>query len=781
LFVTERPRSIPLQHCLVAALCLGLALANALRIGASAAAIGALALVASNLLCGRSRFRLATIAALFLIFGLSVGSLRLSALDRSILVSHVGESAEMRVVVVGPPRVSSYAISAVGQVERFGRRPLRERVWLSLPRGKAPPIGAVLALSAKVESPSGPSASGFDQRAWLARQGIHVVLKTGPWRLVGRRGGLGGVGDRLRERLAHDLVPGLAGQRRGLVLGFVLGEDEGLPDGLRQSFRRSGLYHLLAVSGQNIAFLVAGVLGIAWLCGIPRRLAEVLALTTIFAYVLVVGWQPSVVRAAVAGGLASLAWLAARPRDRWYFFLLGALTLLVWNPRSLFDPGFQLSFAAVVAIFVTVRPLERLLEKTPLPAVLRPVVAVSAGCTLMTTPIMVFQFGTVPVYGVLANVAVEPVVPFVLFLGLACVLVASLAPPAALALAFLNGLLAAYIAFWARLVGALPGAQVSRAQLLRLCLVVFFLALWPFLLRPRLPRLVVLALTALIPLWGWQNRPRPLLMPAPPDGLRISFLDVGEGDSTLLETRDGAVLVDAGPPEANVAGQLRQLGVRRLEALVLSHPHRDHVGGAAKVLHDLDVQLVLDSGVSGGDSDERTAREEARRRGVPIELGRAGQELDLGELRLRILSPTNESVGSAGDDNELAIVVLASYGSIDLLLPADAESDVTLPLTLSPLEVYKVAHHGSADEGLPQLLGRLQPQIAVISVGRDNDYGHPTSSTLATLAAEPGLGVFRTDQDGRVVLESDGCAVTVRAEHAPSLSLNEDPSTGCDR
>jgi len=761
---------LPLQHCLVAAVCLGLALANALRIGVIAAAIGASALAASIVLYSPPRVRLAATAAFFLLFGLTLGSLRLTALDRSPLLPRVGDSAEARVTVVGAPRVSSYAVSAVGQVERFGRAPLRERVWLRLPAGKAPPIGGVLELSAKVEQPAGPSASGFDQRAWLARQGIHVILRASSWRLVARRGGVGGFGDRLRERFAHDLVPGLSGERRGLVLGFALGEDEGLSDGLRQSFRRSGLYHLLAVSGQNIAFLVAGVLGVAWLCGIPRRLGEVLALGTIAAYVLVVGWQPSVVRAAVAGALASLAWLAARPRDRWYFLLLGALTLLVWNPRSLYDPGFQLSFAAVAAIFVLVKPLERLLEKTPLPAALRPVIAVSAGCTLMTTPIMVFQFGKVPVYGVLANVAVEPVVPLVLFLGLACVLVAPLAPPAAQALAFLNGLLAAYIAFCARLVGALPGAQVGRAHLLRLCLVVFLVALWPFLLRPRLPRFVVLTLTALIPLWGWQNRPHLVLLPPPPDGLRVTFLDVGEGDATLLQTKDGAVLIDAGPPEANVAGQLRRLGIGRIDLLLLSHPHRDHVGGAAEVLRKLDVELLLDSGIPSSDSDERDALNEAARRGVPSRLGRAGQELDLGDLRLRVLSP-GDSANAAGDANEGAIVVIASYGSVDLLLPADAESPFTLPLATQPVEVYKVAHHGSADEGLPQLLERLQPQVAVISVGRDNDYGHPTPSTLATLATEPGLSVFRTDQSGRIVLESDGCAVTVKAQRSQPVSL----------
>jgi competence protein ComEC len=767
----ERSRQLLLQHWLAAALCLGLALSNAHRVGLFTAAIGLIALASLTAVCGRRELRLMAALLLFVLIGVALGSLRLASLDRELLLPWVGKSALSRVVVTGPPRSSEYGVSAPGRIERFGRVPVGERVWLDLPAGRTPAIGAVLELEAEIELPKGPSASGFDQREWLARQGIHIVVKGGFWRQVGHRGGVSGFGDRLRERLAHDLAPGLSGERRGLVLGFVLGEDEGLPPSLRTSFRRSGLYHLLAVSGQNIAFLVAGVLGACWLLGVPRRLGEILALGTIGAYVLVVGWQPSVVRAAVAGSLASLAWLAARPKDRWYFLLLGAVVLLAWNPRSIYDAGFQLSFMAVLAIFLAEKPIERRIESWPLPKSVRPVIAVSLACSLATAPIMIFQFGKVPVYGVIANAFVEPVFPVILFLALAGALVAPIAFPAAQALAWVNGLLASYIAFWARFSGALPGAQVSRARLLELAPVLLALFASPFLIRPRLPRVVVLALTAAVPLWGWQHRP--LVFPSPPSGLRITFLDVGEGDATLLQTPDGAVLVDAGPPEADVAGQLRRLGVRRIEMLLLSHPHRDHVGGAAEVLAKEEVGFVLDSGLPAGGEDERAALEEARSRGVPVRLGRAGQELALGDLRLHVLSPSDETVkeaAEAGDANEAAIVVIASYGSTDALLPADAESPFTLPLVSEPVEVYKVAHHGSADDGLPALLKILRPEIAVISVGR-NDYGHPTPSTLRTLAHTPGLDVFRIDRDGPVTLESDGCAISLRAPRAETVSL----------
>ena len=217
--------------------------------------------------------------------------------------------------------------------------------------GRSPPQGAVLALRVTVAAPRG-AEDGFDERGWLARRGVHVVLHGGDWRIVGRRGGLGGVSDRLRAHVARAIAPGLGGERRAVLAGVVLGEDEGLTDELRANFKASGLYHLLAVSGQNVTFLAIGVLGLAWLLGIHRLAAEVAAIGAIAAYVLAVGWQPSVVRAGVAGGLASLAWLLARPRDRWHFLALGAAVLLAWTPACLFEPGFQLSFAAVGAIFL---------------------------------------------------------------------------------------------------------------------------------------------------------------------------------------------------------------------------------------------------------------------------------------------------------------------------------------------------------------------------------------------------------------------------------------------
>jgi competence protein ComEC len=187
------------------------------------------------------------------------------------------------------------------------------------------------------------------------------------------------------------------------------------------------------------------------------------------------------------------------------------------------------------------------------------------------------------------------------------------------------------------------------------------------------------------------------------------------------------------------------------------------VGGAAKVLERLRVGLVLDPAVPSESPEERSALDAARQRDVRVVVARAGQGYRIGRLRLRILWPAGP--GTPGDDpNNHAIVILASYGEVDALMTADAESNVTGGLRVPPVEILKVAHHGSGDPGLPGLLGRIRPRIAVISVGEDNGYGHPDPETLTALESAPGLALYRTDRDGRVVVESDGERISVRTD-----------------
>ena len=711
------------------------------------------------------RARVAALGVVLAAAGLYWGSLRLEALDASVLEREIGSAGRAELVSVAPARRTTWAVRVPVEVRSFRGRRLRERALLLLPVGRSPPRGAILETDARVVQPR-PAAHGFDERAWLARQCIHVVLRGGPWRQVGRRGAVAGLGDRLRDRIELAVGRGTSGLRRGIVLGVVLGEDEGLPDDVRQDFRASGLYHLLAVSGQNVAFIAAGLFGLGWLLRLPRVVTELVTLGGIGAYVLAVGWQPSVVRAAVAGGLASLAWLAARPRDCWHFLALGALVLLAWMPTSLLDPGFQLSFAAVAAIFAVVPRVRGRLAVSPLPRGLAEGCSVAIVCGLVTAPIVLAQFGRAPVYTVPANIVAEPAMPLVLGLGLLAGVVDPIAPSASAALAWLAGWAAAWLELVARTVGELPGAQVGPrgAFVLAAGGALTWLAVRhaPSRLGVSNHALAAAAASAalLLGVGWWALRPSAKAW-VEPAGLRVTFLDVGQGDSTLLETAGGALLVDEGPPEANVAAQLLHRGIHSLSAIVLTHPQRDHVGGAAAVLRRLRVGVVVDPELAATGTDEEEAMAAARQRSVPVRPARAGDVFRLGGLVLQVLNPPDAG-GPTEDPNENAVVIRASYGDTDVLLTADAESDVTSQLPLTPVEVLKVAHHGSADPGLEDELRTLRPRIAVISVGRHNDYGHPRPETLAALSQVPGISVYRTDEDGAVVVESDGRRLRVR-------------------
>jgi len=451
-------------HVLVGALCLGCSLANASRVGLLPAGIGAVLLGGAALFLAEERSRCLAAAVALALGGWGWGSLRLAQLDRSVLVSRIGTVERALVEVDEPPKAGSFDQRARAVLLRWGTLHPHEPVYLELPLGRSPPQGADISLLAELRAPTGPS-NGFDQATWLRRQGIHVVLRAkSTWRIAGRRGGLYGVGDRVERWLAGDSVRGLSGERRNVVEAIVLGRSNLVGKSLLADFRASGLYHCLAVDGLKVATIAGAVLAIALLIGIGRLLAEVAALAAVSAYALAVGLHPSVVRAAVAAGLGSLAWLAARQRDRWQALLVGAAVLLAWNPYALLDPGFQLSFAAVASIFVVTPRVVRALEGYPVSRTVAQLIGVSTACGLATAPVTWLQFHQISLVTVPANVVAVPVVVEVLGLALLTAAVAPVAPPLAAALGTLNGYGAAFVAACARGFGSLPGAQITSGR-----------------------------------------------------------------------------------------------------------------------------------------------------------------------------------------------------------------------------------------------------------------------------------------------------------------------------
>jgi len=242
--------------------------------------------------------------------------------------------------------------------------------------------------------------------------------------------------------------------------------------------------------------------------------------------------------------------------------------------------------------------------------------------------------------------------------------------------------------------------------------------------------------------------------PSPPGDLTVRFLDVGQGDATLVQDGHGAnALFDAGPPEAAILRELRAAGVNRLDLAVSTHQSRDHQGGFHELIGRMPIGLLLTNGYGTRDPDYHRILAEADAEGIRRASAHAGEVLHVGRMAIRILGPPPRAPGTPPpeDPNPIGVAAIVSQGAFDLWLSADAESDAILGYPLRPVEAMKVSHHGSADPGLPQALARLRPRIAGIEVGAHNTYGHPTPSTLSALH-HAGARTYRTDQDGTVTL-----------------------------
>ncbi len=604
--------------------------------------------------------------------------------------------------------------------------------------------------------------------------------------------------DEIRARASAGLGEGMPAREAALARGFVLGEDEAVDVATEEDFRRSGLSHLLAVSGENVTLLALLAVPLLAALGIPLRERLLWLLGLIAVYVPLAGAGPSIQRAAVMGAAGLLATLAGRRASRLYALGLALAVTLAVDPGVATDVGWQLSFAAVLGILLLAAPLRDALVRRfgagGWRRALADGIAVTVAATLATAPLIAFHFETLSTTTLLANVLALPAVAPAMWLGMVS---AAGSQVPGLPLAPVNGLdalLLAYIAqvahwcaapSWAE-VHVHPGIAGLVASYLAIAAVVVACAWlarrWPLAVaRKRQRRLcsglpnkgashwpswrraatvaalaLLAALAGAVHLAAHQAAQRPVA----PDELRIDVLDVGQGDAILLRPGTAsALLVDGGPPGDGLTAKLADLGVERLGAAVITHDQSDHAGGVEELLGHLPVARLLYARL--GRSPLALARAAGA---VPLRVA-AGAVVSAGRLRLRVLWPPRELLSQAlagADPNSQALVLLAHWGGFSMLLTADVEAE-SVPLDPGPVDVLKVAHHGSDDAGLGALLARTRPRLALISVGAGNPYGHPTAATLATLATH-GVRVMRTDRDGQIEIDVRGDQIAVSSD-----------------
>jgi len=761
-----------LPHVAAVALAAGLGAAGW---GRPQLAVPAVALLV--VLTGARAPRAGILVATLLVIGGSIGTARLEAIDAPGHRLHPGDAVRGVVTLLGPARPATFGSSVIARLE--GGRARGAKVLVRLDRDQRLPgtadAGDRLRLSGSFRHPPRRPGADFDYGAYLRRQGIAGEVPAARARLAGsRRGGLAGILDAARQRSRRAIAHGLSPPARALAQGMVLGQDQRIAPEVRDDFQASGLAHVLAVSGQNVMLLAALALPLLTALGFGPRARLVATVALIAIYVPLAGAGPSLQRAGVMGGAALVALGMGRPASRWYVLALAACVTLTLNPRACGDPGWQLSFAAVVGILMLSPAIRRPLAALPAP--LAEGIALTVSATIATAPLMAHHFGSVSLAGLPANALALPLVAPIMWLGMVRAALGQLGAPASPLLDLSGVALAPALAGLSHLATAfadVPGGQlalplgsraavpVAYAVLAAGCAVVHRAtrrvdmapsrARWRRARRGPRIAIVCAACAAvalvLIRLTGPGS---------PPSQFTVSFLDIGQGDATLIQAPDGtAVLFDGGPPEGRVTRLLRRAGVRRLALVVSTHQSRDHHLGLQSVVDTYPVDTMLENADGTRDRTYHRVIDTARARGVRVIGPHPGTVLRAGPLSITVFGPPPRAPGPPPEDpNPRAIPAIVSYGAFDLFLSGDAESDALQQYELPPVEAMKVSHHGSDDPGLPALLGRLQPQVAGIEVGQANTYGHPRASTLAALR-RAGVRTYRTDQHGTVRLTVD--------------------------
>jgi competence protein ComEC len=558
-----------------------------------------------------------------------------------------------------------------------------------------------------------------------------------------------------------------------LARALVLAEQYDLPSDLRSQYADAGIIHMVSVSGLHVSIIAGGLLAALGAAGLRRRVAERSAILALAAYVVFIGAPPPAVRSAAMTALTIGSRWLQRPTSPWAIWAVGSGVSLV-EPRVATDLGWQLSVGGMAGLIASGGLCERWFPTlTGWRKVVGESVIATGVATVVSAPIVAWAFGRISLAAVATNLLAAPLFNVAQPLLFITVLFSWTGPVAGYLADATRGALG-LIGLVARVGAAIPfgvldvaptaataaGVAIAAAAIVVACAA----------RRWQAPAAYALGALAVI---AW----RPVLPHAGND-LELHVLDVGQGDALALRSPRGRwLLVDAGGAwRSGDAGRsvvwpfLRARG-GDVTWLVMTHPHADHVGGVRSLVGLAGVDTVWDSGYPGTSPAYREALDSALARGASWRMVGAGDSLDFDGVRIRVLAPDREWLERQDDPNDASLVLRVDYGAVRLLLMGDAEAgeEAWLLRRYPPSElradVLKLGHHGSSTSSTADFVDRVAPRVALVSVGSDNDYGHPSPDVLRSLDAR-GIHVLRTDDAGTIMLSTDGASLDLRSPDA---------------
>lgn len=651
--------------------------------------------------------------------------------------------------------------------------------------------GTQLELNGRLETP--PENRDFSYKDYLARQGIHSYLALPDITVLaeGQGNPIYSTILNLKQQAQTTIQTIIPEPEAALLVGILLGNDNGLPPDLEEDFRRTGMTHIIAISGFNIAILVGLLVHIGERL-FTKKTAVIVALVGVAFYTILVGADPSVVRAAIMGSLYLLSSrLLGRSSYSYASLFVAGFVMTLINPFTLWDVGFQLSFAATLSLMLYANPLinwvTQRLEKQfskettkQVMGILSESVLVTFAAQILTLPLMVAYFKQLSLISLVANAFILPAQPGVMIWGGLATIVGLISPTLAQPLGWVSWLLLAYTTTLVRVFATVPWAAIPLAAPTSAILFIYGsiggitwfakqerarrFSLWKQVQQNLSQRLAfVSTLLAFLLSGAWT-------MTQPDGKLHVAFLNVGQGDAVFIQTPSGRqILVDGGFYPSILNDRLgRQMPFwdRHIDMVVATHPDADHVSGLVGVFERYQVDRLVTEGTAMGVSptfDEVLLAAEARQ--TTIHTAQMGEVFAVGDgVRLEILHPGTERNRESRNENSVSLRLV--YEDFTVLLTGDAEEEAEMQMISSglPLQsvVFKAGHHGSRTSSTMPFLEQIQPQIVIISSGADNRFGHPHPEVLERLAALQ-TAVLRTDELGTIQFSSDGHRYWMRA------------------